>query len=311
MRDSHLLSLALLPPTHRTRTRPPISRFVDILKVAANVPQKRHYWPGQARPPMLPQGSTGPDDSQPRPRNPPIHVKTIESGGGEGALEATSCISRAPCTDIWVVTPFMSAVPPHYLPIQYKYASCLCALSGSKTSLTSSIGPGLDRLAIPAHTSVPYARLKQDARYVEQQKKTSSLSFSHTRPNLCRVKLHLYAHPPSQPKGKMKFSTSIVAASVAAFAGVAAAEDCVALALKVIPSCAQTCFLTGAPTIGCQGTDFQCQCKNQPKLMAAVEGCVQKSCPPESYQAVIDGGSKSTPAVGVMAGVLGLAAMAL
>ena len=151
----------------------------------------------------------------------------------------------------------------------------------------------------------------------------------------------------------MKFSMSIVAASVAVFAGVAAAEDCVALALKVIPSCAQTCFLTGAPTIGCQGTDFQCQCKNQPKLMAAVEGCVQKSCPPESYQAVIDGGSKTCacaaalvpaaqgsatvaptatgtaaptgtvkptnvptaaanrPAVGVMAGVLGLAAMAL
>lgn len=152
----------------------------------------------------------------------------------------------------------------------------------------------------------------------------------------------------------MKFSVSIVAASVAAFAGAAVAEDCVSLALKVIPSCAQTCFLNGAPSIGCGGTDFQCQCKNQAKLMAAVESCVKKSCPSESYQAVIDGGNKTCacaaalspsaqgsgtvaptvtgtaapttsvvkptnvptaaanrPAVGVMAGVLGFAAIAL
>ncbi|KAL8377488.1 hypothetical protein RB595_008254 [Gaeumannomyces hyphopodioides] len=92
----------------------------------------------------------------------------------------------------------------------------------------------------------------------------------------------------------MKFSSSlsIVAASVAAFAGAAAAQDCVATALKVIPQCAQSCFLNGAPAIGCAGTDFQCQCKSQPQLMAAVEGCVQKACPTASYQAVIDGGAK-------------------
>ncbi|KAL8344236.1 hypothetical protein RB601_004664 [Gaeumannomyces tritici] len=92
----------------------------------------------------------------------------------------------------------------------------------------------------------------------------------------------------------MKFSTSlnVVAASVAAFAGVAAAQDCVATALKVIPQCAQACFIKGAPSIGCAGTDFQCQCKSQPKLMAAVEGCVQTACPTSSYQAVIDGGAQ-------------------
>ncbi|KAL8388706.1 hypothetical protein RB599_010044 [Gaeumannomyces hyphopodioides] len=93
----------------------------------------------------------------------------------------------------------------------------------------------------------------------------------------------------------MKFSSSlsIVAASVAAFAAAAAAaQDCVATALKVIPQCAQSCFLNGAPAIGCAGTDFQCQCKSQPQLMAAVEGCVQTACPTASYQAVIDGGVK-------------------
>lgn len=92
----------------------------------------------------------------------------------------------------------------------------------------------------------------------------------------------------------MKFSSSlsVVAASVAAFAGIAAAQDCIATALKVIPQCAQACFLNGAPAIGCAGTDFQCQCKSQPKLMAAVEGCVQTACPTASYQAVIDGGAQ-------------------
>jgi hypothetical protein len=55
----------------------------------------------------------------------------------------------------------------------------------------------------------------------------------------------------------MKLSLSL--ALLGAVAGTArAAQDCVAIALTVIPSCAQSCFLTGAPSIGCGGTDFTC-----------------------------------------------------
>lgn len=68
------------------------------------------------------------------------------------------------------------------------------------------------------------------------------------------------------------------------------AADCVGVALKEIPSCAQSCFINGAPTIGCGGLDFACQCQQQPALMAAIEGCVASKCPSSSYQAVIDGG---------------------
>jgi hypothetical protein len=68
------------------------------------------------------------------------------------------------------------------------------------------------------------------------------------------------------------------------------AADCLGVALKAIPSCAQSCFINGAPTIGCGGLDFECQCQQQPALMAAIEGCVASKCPSSSYQAVIDGG---------------------
>lgn len=73
--------------------------------------------------------------------------------------------------------------------------------------------------------------------------------------------------------------------------GQALAQNCVATALAVIPSCAQNCILNGAPSIGCGGTDFDCQCQQTAALYAAVEGCVQSSCPTASYQAVIDGAS--------------------
>lgn len=73
-------------------------------------------------------------------------------------------------------------------------------------------------------------------------------------------------------------------------AGVEAA-DCAAVALKAIPQCAQSCFVNGAPSIGCGGLDFACQCASEAKLYAAIEGCVASGCPSASYQAVIDGAS--------------------
>lgn len=69
------------------------------------------------------------------------------------------------------------------------------------------------------------------------------------------------------------------------------AENCAAVALTAIPQCAQTCFLNGAPTIGCGSLDFACQCASEAKLYAAIEGCVAAGCPSASYQAVIDGAS--------------------
>ncbi|KAB5577966.1 hypothetical protein GE09DRAFT_536167 [Coniochaeta sp. 2T2.1] len=69
------------------------------------------------------------------------------------------------------------------------------------------------------------------------------------------------------------------------------AADCAAVALKAIPQCAQSCFINGAPTIGCGSLDFACQCASEAKLYAAIEGCVATGCPAPSYQAVIDGAS--------------------
>lgn len=73
--------------------------------------------------------------------------------------------------------------------------------------------------------------------------------------------------------------------------GLAAAQNCVATALSVIPSCAQNCILNGATTVGCGGTDFSCQCQKTAALYAAIDECVSSSCPSASYQAVIDGAS--------------------
>lgn len=69
------------------------------------------------------------------------------------------------------------------------------------------------------------------------------------------------------------------------------AADCLDVALSAIPSCAQSCFLDGAPSVGCSGTDFACQCAQEARLYAAIEGCVSTGCPSASYQAVIDGAS--------------------
>ncbi|ROV93443.1 hypothetical protein VPNG_09619 [Cytospora leucostoma] len=69
------------------------------------------------------------------------------------------------------------------------------------------------------------------------------------------------------------------------------AQDCVNVALSTIPSCARHCILHGATSIGCQGTDFGCQCAASAALFAAIEDCVSTACPSGDYQAVIDGTS--------------------
>ncbi|KAI1382872.1 uncharacterized protein F4822DRAFT_99880 [Hypoxylon trugodes] len=73
--------------------------------------------------------------------------------------------------------------------------------------------------------------------------------------------------------------------------GATQGTSCLDVALTEIPSCAQSCFLQNAPSIGCDGTDFTCQCQKEATLYAAVEPCVASGCPEPSFQAVIDGAS--------------------
>lgn len=72
---------------------------------------------------------------------------------------------------------------------------------------------------------------------------------------------------------------------------IAQAADCLDVAQAEIPSCAQSCFLENAPSVGCGGLDFTCQCQNEATLYAAIEPCVASGCSESSFQAVIDGAS--------------------
>lgn len=88
---------------------------------------------------------------------------------------------------------------------------------------------------------------------------------------------------------------AVLAGALLLAAGASAdAPNCAAVALSAIPQCAQSCFLKGAPEVGCGGTDFACQCEQEARLYAAIEGCVASGCPAQSYQAVIDGASSGT-----------------
>ena len=73
-----------------------------------------------------------------------------------------------------------------------------------------------------------------------------------------------------------------------------AGENCLNVALSAVPSCAQPCYLEGAPTIGCDGLDFACQCAKQAAMFAAIEGCVADKCPAAEVEGVIDGSDKGT-----------------
>lgn len=90
---------------------------------------------------------------------------------------------------------------------------------------------------------------------------------------------------------KLSSASPLLGAAAALFLGAARAQECLSVALTAIPSCAQSCFLDDAPSIGCDSTDFACQCEKEAALYAAVEGCVSTGCPEASFQAVIDGAS--------------------
>ncbi|KAI1452681.1 hypothetical protein F4805DRAFT_446569 [Annulohypoxylon moriforme] len=87
--------------------------------------------------------------------------------------------------------------------------------------------------------------------------------------------------------------TSFLLTAMALFAAkmVVRAADCLDVAQAEVPSCAQSCFLENAPSVGCGGLDFACQCQNEAALYAAIEPCVASGCSESSFQAVIDGAS--------------------
>lgn len=92
----------------------------------------------------------------------------------------------------------------------------------------------------------------------------------------------------------MKTSTAQLLVALFAASARATGEACTPVALSSIPVCAQQCFINGAIQIGCSGVDFECQCKQQAALYAAIESCVASSCAAAEFQAVIDGAAAGT-----------------
>ncbi|KAK3693726.1 hypothetical protein B0T22DRAFT_436886 [Podospora appendiculata] len=88
----------------------------------------------------------------------------------------------------------------------------------------------------------------------------------------------------------MKLSfIQLIGALLAAAGAHAQLSGCAAVAVKAIPSCAQSCFIDNAPAVGCGGFDFACQCQKEAAFFAAIESCVASSCASSLFQDVIDG----------------------
>jgi hypothetical protein len=87
----------------------------------------------------------------------------------------------------------------------------------------------------------------------------------------------------------MKASTAQLLVALFAASVRAAGEDCTPVVLNAIPVCAQQCFINGAVSLGCSPVEFDCQCRQQAALYAAMENCVATSCDQSEFQAVIDG----------------------
>jgi len=87
-------------------------------------------------------------------------------------------------------------------------------------------------------------------------------------------------------------SLPFLSGALALLVGGAQANDCLEVALAAIPVCAQGCYLEGAPTIGCDGLDFACQCDKQAAMFAAIESCVVAACKEVEFSAVIDGAAQ-------------------
>lgn len=70
-------------------------------------------------------------------------------------------------------------------------------------------------------------------------------------------------------------------------------ENCTSLAEKVMPPCAQSCYLSMAGDVKCDRLDFACQCKSdvQARLTTMMMPCVMSACNLGDLPDVIAGGS--------------------
>lgn len=68
-------------------------------------------------------------------------------------------------------------------------------------------------------------------------------------------------------------------------------SDCAPVASTAVPKCAQACFSSAAPKVGCEVTDFACQCEAeaQASLSQILVPCVATACPAAELPAVITG----------------------
>ncbi|KND86985.1 hypothetical protein TOPH_08372 [Tolypocladium ophioglossoides CBS 100239] len=69
--------------------------------------------------------------------------------------------------------------------------------------------------------------------------------------------------------------------------------NCGPVASSAVPSCAQKCFSSAAPSVGCSVDDYACQCqdKAQSSLSQILVPCVATACPPDAIPSVIAGAS--------------------
>ena len=72
-----------------------------------------------------------------------------------------------------------------------------------------------------------------------------------------------------------------------------APTNCTSLAEKVMPTCAQQCYLSVATDVGCDLLDLACQCREdtQAKLTTAMMPCVLGGCSFGELSNVMAGGS--------------------
>jgi len=84
----------------------------------------------------------------------------------------------------------------------------------------------------------------------------------------------------------MKFSTSIIAFGLAAWAQAQTACDSLTSA---IPTCGVPCISSAASLVGCALTDYACQCSSSQyaAIQSAAQGCVLSSCSAQAASVLI------------------------
>ncbi|KAM4057253.1 CFEM domain-containing protein [Hirsutella rhossiliensis] len=105
------------------------------------------------------------------------------------------------------------------------------------------------------------------------------------------------SEPATTPKGTETSPASVTSApggTTEAPCVPGTASDCGAIATSAVPSCAQKCFSSYVPKIGCDVNNYACQCQPaaQESLTQLLVPCVATECPPEAIPSVIQGASQ-------------------